>query len=118
MGPRGKDADGKVLVVGDKIEARYKGKGTRWFKGSISAVKVEDGVTLFIKQRYKTQDAKGKTYKQIRVDEHGKRHMSITGAKIVPYNLPEVEAARQNNRTVFLTEGEKAADALKSIGAG
>jgi hypothetical protein len=76
----------------------------------------EDGVTLFIKQRYKTQDAKGKTYKQIRVDEHGKRHMSITGAKIVPYNLPEVEAARQNNRTVFLTEGEKAADALKSIG--
>ena len=76
----------------------------------------EDGVTLFIKQRYKTNDTKGKTYKQIRVDEHGKRHMSITGAKIVPYNLPEVEAARQNNRTVFLTEGEKAADALKTIG--
>jgi hypothetical protein len=73
-------------------------------------------VTLFIKQRYKTNDTKGKTYKQIRVDEHGKRHMSITGAKIVPYNLPEVEAARQNNRTVFLTEGEKAADALKTIG--
>jgi hypothetical protein len=76
----------------------------------------EDGVTLFIKQRYKTNDSKGKTYKQIRVDENGKRHMSITGAKIVPYNLPEVEAARANNRTVFLTEGEKAADALKTIG--
>jgi len=76
----------------------------------------EDGVTLFIKQRYKTYDAKGKTYKQLRVDEHGKRHSTITGAKIVPYNLPEVEQARVNNRTVFLTEGEKAADALKSIG--
>lgn len=76
----------------------------------------EDGVTLFIKQRYKTFDAKGKTYKQLRVDEQGKRHASITGAKIVPYNLPEVEQARVNNRTVFLTEGEKAADALKTIG--
>lgn len=76
----------------------------------------EDGVTLFIKQRYKTYDAKGKTYKQLRVDEQGKRHATITGAKIVPYNLPEVEQARVNNRTVFLTEGEKAADALKSIG--
>ena len=76
----------------------------------------EDGVTLFIKQRYKTYDAKGKTYKQLRVDEHGRRHSTITGAKIVPYNLPEVEQARVNNRTVFLTEGEKAADALKSIG--
>jgi len=76
----------------------------------------EDGVTLFIKQRYKTFDAKGKTYKQLRVDEQGRRHATITGAKIVPYNLPEVEQARVNNRTVFLTEGEKAADALKSIG--
>jgi len=76
----------------------------------------EDGVTLFIKQRYKTYDAKGKTYKQLRVDEQGRRHATITGAKIVPYNLPEVEQARVNNRTVFLTEGEKAADALKSIG--
>lgn len=76
----------------------------------------EDGVTLFIKQRYKTYDAKGKTYKQLRVDEQGRRHSSITGAQIVPYNLPEVEQARVNNRTVFLTEGEKAADALKHIG--
>lgn len=76
----------------------------------------EDGVTLFIKQRYKTTDSKGKTYKQLRVDEQGRRHASITGAQIVPYNLPEVEEARANNRTVFLTEGEKAADALKHIG--
>lgn len=76
----------------------------------------EDGVTLFIKQRYKTNDTKGKTYKQLRVDDEGRRHSSITGAKIVPYNLPEVELARQAGRTVFLTEGEKAADALKHIG--
>jgi hypothetical protein len=77
----------------------------------------EDGVVQHIKQRYKTFDAKGKTYKQYRVDENGKRHASMTGANIVPYNLPEVEYARKTGRTVFLCEGEKAADALKSIGA-
>jgi len=76
----------------------------------------EDGVTQHIKQRYKTFDAKGKTYKQFRVDEQGRRHASMTGANIVPYNLPEVDFARKTGRTVFLCEGEKAADALKTIG--
>jgi hypothetical protein len=76
----------------------------------------EDGVVQHIKQRYKTFDAKGKTYKQYRVDENGRRHASMTGANIVPYNLPEVDFARKTGRTVFLCEGEKAADALKTIG--
>ena len=76
----------------------------------------EDGVVQHIKQRYKTFDSKGKTYKQYRVDENGRRHASMTGANIVPYNLPEVDFARKTGRTVFLCEGEKAADALKTIG--
>ena len=76
----------------------------------------EDGVVQHIKQRYKTFDAKGKTYKQFRVDENGRRHASMMGANIVPYNLPEVDFARKTGRTVFLCEGEKAADALKTIG--
>ena len=76
----------------------------------------EDGVVQHIKQRYKTFDSKGKTYKQYRVDENGRRHASMTGANIVPYNLPEVDFARKTGRTVFLCEGEKAADALKSLG--
>jgi hypothetical protein len=29
LGPHGRDADGKVLVVGDRVEARYKGKVAR-----------------------------------------------------------------------------------------
>ena len=33
----------------------------------------EEGVTLFIKQRYKTADAKGKDYKLIKVDEARRR---------------------------------------------
>jgi hypothetical protein len=38
LGPRGKDADGKVLVVGDRIEARYKGKGSKRYPGKVAAV--------------------------------------------------------------------------------
>ena len=77
----------------------------------------EDGVTQHIKQRYKTFDSKGKTYKQYRVDEQGRKHASMTGANIVLYQLPEIEFARKTGRTVFLCEGEKAADAIRSIGA-
>jgi hypothetical protein len=77
----------------------------------------EDGVTQHVKQRYKTADSKGKSYKQYRVDENGRRHASMTGANIVPYQLPEIEFARKTGRTVFLCEGEKAADAIRSIGA-
>jgi hypothetical protein len=76
----------------------------------------EDGVTQFIKQRYKTNDHKGKTYKLLKVDDQGKRHATMLGANIVPYNLPALEEARELNKVVFLTEGEKAADALSSIG--
>ena len=76
----------------------------------------EDGVTQFIKQRYKTSDAKGKTYKLLKVDDQGRRHATMLGANIVPYNLPALEDAREQNRVVFLCEGEKAADALTSIG--
>lgn len=76
----------------------------------------EDGVTQFIKQRYKTNDHKGKTYKLLKVDDQGKRHATMLGANIVPYNLPALEEARELNKVVFLTEGEKAADALTSIG--
>ena len=76
----------------------------------------EDGVTQFIKQRYKTNDHKGKTYKLLKVDNEGRRHTTMLGANIVPYNLPALEEARELNKVVFLTEGEKAADALSSIG--
>jgi hypothetical protein len=77
----------------------------------------EDGVTQHIKQRFKTYDDKGKTYKQYRLDEQGRKHSNMMGANIVPYQLPEIEFARKTGRTVFLCEGEKAADAIRSIGA-
>jgi hypothetical protein len=43
----------------------------------------EEGVTLFIKQRFRTADAKGKDYKLIKVDEAGRRHATLGDARIV-----------------------------------
>ena len=77
----------------------------------------EDGDTLFTKRRYKTSDAKGKTYSIHRVDAQGKRIAGLKDTRIVPYRLPELLDAKTAGRAIYLVEGEKAADALVSIGA-
>ena len=79
--------------------------------------KDEAGETLFVKRRYKTSTEKGKTYTLNRLDAAGRRHNNMTGARIVPYRLPELINAREAGRAIYLVEGEKAADALVSIGA-
>jgi len=77
----------------------------------------EDGDILFTKRRYKTSDAKGKTYSIHRVDAQGKRIAGLKDTRIVPYQLPELLDAKTAGRAIYLVEGEKAADALVSIGA-
>jgi hypothetical protein len=79
--------------------------------------KDEQGETLFVKRRFKTNTEKGKTYSLHKVDAAGRRQGSMTGARIVPYRLPELLNAREAGRAIYLVEGEKAADALVSIGA-
>jgi len=79
--------------------------------------KDEAGETLFVKHRFKTNTEKGKTYSLHKVDAAGNRKGSMTGARIVPYRLPELINAREAGRAIYLVEGEKAADALVSIGA-
>jgi RecA-family ATPase len=78
--------------------------------------KDEAGETLFVKRRFKTNTEKGKTYSLHKVDAAGKRQGTMTGARIVPYRLPELLNAREAGRAIYLVEGEKAADALVSIG--
>ena len=77
----------------------------------------EDGSVLFTKRRYKTADAKGKTYSIHRVDAQGKRIAGLKDTRIVPYRLPEMLQAKAAGKAIYLVEGEKAADALISIGA-
>jgi hypothetical protein len=76
----------------------------------------EDGISLFLKQRYKTYDAKGKTYKTLRVMPDGTRVGKLGDCRIVPYRLPEVLQAVADGRVIYICEGEKAADALCGLG--
>ena len=76
----------------------------------------EDGISLFLKQRFKTYDAKGKTYKTLRVMPDGSRVGKLGDCRIVPYRLPEVRQAVADGRVIYICEGEKAADALCSLG--
>ena len=76
----------------------------------------EHGSVLFVKKRFKTSDAKGKTYKLLRVMEDKTRQASMVGARVIPYRLKDVLEASRKTKPLFLCEGEKAADALASIG--
>ena len=76
----------------------------------------EHGSVLFVKQRFKTSDTKGKTYKLLRVMPDNTRQASMQGARVIPYRLSDVLEAKLQSKPVFLCEGEKAADALASIG--
>jgi hypothetical protein len=75
----------------------------------------EDRQPVFVKQRLKVGES-GKTYRLYKIDEHGRKQSSLSDARIVPYNLPALLDAKTSGRNIFLVEGEKAADAIKSIG--
>ena len=76
----------------------------------------EDGISLFLKQRFKTNDIKGKTYKTLRVMPDGSRVGKLGDCRIIPYRLPELRQAIADGRVIYICEGEKAADSLCSLG--
>ena len=75
----------------------------------------EDRVTVFVKHRLRVGET-GKTYRLYKVDSDGKRYPTLGDAKIVPYKLPELLDAKTAGRIIYLAEGEKAVDALMSLG--
>jgi hypothetical protein len=75
----------------------------------------EDKQPVFVKVRFRLPDG-GKTYRLHKLDPDGRKHSTLGDARIVPYNLPALLDAKTAGRNVFLVEGEKAADAIKSIG--
>jgi hypothetical protein len=75
----------------------------------------EDRTTVFVKQRLRIGES-GKTYRLYKVDPDGRRHPTLGDARIVPYKLPELLDAKTAGRIIYVVEGEKAADALISIG--
>ena len=77
--------------------------------------KDEDRVTVFVKHRLRVGES-GKTYRLYKVDTDGKRYPTLGDARIVPYKLPELLDAKTAGRIIYLAEGEKAVDALMSLG--
>jgi hypothetical protein len=75
----------------------------------------EDRVTVFVKHRMRIGDT-GKTYRLYKMDPSGKRYPTLGDARIVPYKLPELLDAKTAGRIIYLAEGEKAVDALMSLG--
>jgi hypothetical protein len=75
----------------------------------------EDRVTVFVKHRLRVGES-GKTYRLYKVDSDGKRYPTLGDARIVPYKLPDLLDAKTAGRIIYLAEGEKAVDALMSLG--
>jgi hypothetical protein len=75
----------------------------------------EDGISLFLKQRFKTNDIKGKTYKTLRVMPDGSRVGKLGDCRIIPYRLPELCQAVADGRVIYICEGEKATDAANKL---
>jgi hypothetical protein len=75
----------------------------------------EDRVTVFVKHRLRVGES-GKTYRLYKVDSDGKRYPTLGDARIVPYKLPDMLDAKTAGRIIYLAEGEKAVDALMSLG--
>ncbi len=71
----------------------------------------EEGRLLYENVRYYP-----KNFRQRRYDVGGQPVWNLEGVRKVPYRLPELIAAKEQQKDVFLCEGEKDADALRELG--
>lgn len=73
-----------------------------------------DGHTVYQVCRYRVNGEK--TFRQRRPDGRGGWIFDLKGVTRVPYRLPELIEGLAHDRTVFVVEGEKDADALAALG--
>lgn len=71
----------------------------------------EEGKTVYSVIRYEP-----KTFRQCRYDEHGQPVWKMDGVKRIPYRLPEVISEASIGGEVFIVEGEKDVETIRSIG--
>ncbi len=72
----------------------------------------QDGTLRYQVVRIDTKD--GKTYRQQRIDDQGNVVRNMTGVTALPYRLQDIIA--NPGKAIFITEGEKAADAIAALG--
>jgi hypothetical protein len=71
----------------------------------------ENGELLYENVRFEPKD-----FRQRRFDENGKEVWSLNGTRRVPYRLPELIEGVKEDVEIWLCEGEKDADNLRSLG--
>jgi hypothetical protein len=71
----------------------------------------EAGAVLYETVRYDPKD-----FRQRRYGLNGSAIWDLDGISRVPYNLPELEAAKRRDEQIIVVEGEKDADSLGSLG--
>lgn len=71
----------------------------------------ENGDPLFEVVRFEPKD-----FRQRRPDGRGGHVWNLKGVRLVPYRLPELIEDLAQDRTVYLVEGEKDVDRLRSLG--
>jgi hypothetical protein len=71
----------------------------------------ETGKVLYENVRYYPKD-----FRQRGFNEKGEWIWNLDGIRRVPYRLPDLIKAKENNADIFLCEGEKDADALRELG--
>jgi hypothetical protein len=72
-----------------------------------------DGTLLFQVVRYEPKDFRQRRPDRARADGW---NWSTRGVKQVPYRLPELDEAISNGRPIYIVEGEKCVDYLRSLG--
>lgn len=93
---------GNVTSTGEKLPGRIH---------DVYSYIDEQGEVLYENVRYYPKD-----FRQRRFDDAGKSIYNLEGVRRVPYRLPELIAAKEQQTDIFLCEGEKDADALRELG--
>lgn len=111
--PPAKEDFPRVHTVPPKKEAEH---GARTLE-KVYDYQDEQGRTLYQAMRFRFADGK-KTFRQRRPDPNraGEWIYTMEGVRLVIYRLPEVLAAIQEKKPIFLAEGEKDADTLCAMG--
>lgn len=107
-----------VSSLGESMnETHFNGvgwSGVNKSKGKVHAIYPytdEEGRLLYENVRYHP-----KGFRQRRFDVSGQPVWNLEGIRRVPYRLPELIEAAKTGKDIFLSEGEKDADALRELG--
>ncbi|WP_286934913.1 MULTISPECIES: AAA family ATPase [Aminobacterium] len=96
------------------VPTPWNGKGKIPARQTIYTYENADGQPLY--EVVRLDDVNGKKIFQRAISPDGKRVNSMRGIERIPYRLPELIQAQKSNQPIFVVEGEKCAETLRSLG--